>query len=195
MMDEMLCSYTGKGSFDSKILPPNHKTSPESIKFIKDLLKQPKNMSLLFRASEHHFQASDFHQHCDNIDHTLVLVKTEFGKILGGYTPLRWNAVKGKFAVDLSRSSFLFSVDLKEKYPIVREKESIWCNPRCGPVFGGGSGHDLGLPDAADKESFFCFPNAYDGMGKYSRNKAGFEAYSGSSTSQCGVEEYEVFRV
>ena len=40
----------------------------------------------LFKASEHNFRAVAFHKKCNNISDTLVLVRTEFGKIIGGFT-------------------------------------------------------------------------------------------------------------
>ena len=45
---------------------------------------------LLFRASEHKFRSYKFHQHCNGVPHTLVLVRSEKGKTFGGYTPLPW---------------------------------------------------------------------------------------------------------
>jgi len=42
-----------------------------------------------------------------------VIVRTEFGKTIGGYTPLKWNAMTdGNYVPDLHKDSFLFSVDL-----------------------------------------------------------------------------------
>lgn len=49
-----------------------------------------KGMKLLYRASENKFSMEKFYEKCSNIPHTLILVKTEFNKIIGGYTPLIW---------------------------------------------------------------------------------------------------------
>lgn len=43
--------------------------------------------TLLFRASEQGYQVSNFHTACDGKRHTLVLAKTQFGRIIGAYTP------------------------------------------------------------------------------------------------------------
>lgn len=56
-----------------------------------DALKNPKQLKLLFRASEHEFSAKQFHKYCDKIRHTFVLIKTEYGKTIAGYTPCVWN--------------------------------------------------------------------------------------------------------
>jgi hypothetical protein len=70
----------------------------------------------LFRASDFYFSTGEFHNRCDNIPHTLTLVENEYGKKLGGYTPLVWNKEKKNWSVDKEKKTFVFSVDLKEKY-------------------------------------------------------------------------------
>lgn len=47
-----------------------------SIKFIIKELGNPKGLKLLFRASDHNFKAQYFHTFCDNIEDTLVLLRT-----------------------------------------------------------------------------------------------------------------------
>ena len=42
--------------------------------------------SVIFRASEHNFQASAFHAACDGASPTLVIVKSDTGYICGGFT-------------------------------------------------------------------------------------------------------------
>jgi hypothetical protein len=81
-------------------------------------LDSPKKMTLLFRASDHGFSALKFHQFCDGVPHTLTLLTTEYGKTLAGYTPLIWESPSsekfpyGRYVADLSRRSFLLSLDL-----------------------------------------------------------------------------------
>ena len=48
----------------------------DHIKFINESLDYPKKLKLVFRASENGFQASRFHEKCDNIAHTFTLVET-----------------------------------------------------------------------------------------------------------------------
>lgn len=79
----------------------------------------PKKLKLLFTASENSFKASRFHAACDNVPHTFTLVETEFGKVLGGYTPLTWNSKKG-FNRDEEKLGFLLSIDKKEKYTLIK---------------------------------------------------------------------------
>mgnify|MGYP001954561276 CR=1 FL=1 len=58
----------------------------QRINFLIEALNRPKRMDLLFRASDHFFRASSFHAKCDNKANTVVLVRTEFGKTIGGFT-------------------------------------------------------------------------------------------------------------
>ena len=41
-----------------------------------DKMKTIVGFKLLFRASEHNFAIKAFHEHCDGIPHTILLVKT-----------------------------------------------------------------------------------------------------------------------
>ena len=64
----------------------------DNIKFLRQCFPDVKRFQLLFRASDHNFEAAKFHQNCDKIPNTLTIAKTEFGKIIGGFTTLEWEA-------------------------------------------------------------------------------------------------------
>ena len=49
-----------------------------------------KGFKLLYRASQNEFSVAKFYNKCSNIPNTLILIKTEFNKIIGGFTPLCW---------------------------------------------------------------------------------------------------------
>lgn len=44
------------------------------------------NVELLYRASEHGFTYSAFHDKCDNKGPTISLIKSEHEKVFGGFT-------------------------------------------------------------------------------------------------------------
>ena len=46
---------------------------------------------LIYRASEHDYRASSFHEYCDDKGPTLVIIKSSEGWIFGGYTTRSWN--------------------------------------------------------------------------------------------------------
>ena len=79
---------------DSKIIGSDS-VGQEQLRFIQQALGRPATMKLLFRASEHGFSAKEFHRWCDGKAPTLVVVRTNFGKTLGGYTPVPWKSVGG----------------------------------------------------------------------------------------------------
>ena len=73
--------------FDSKLL------SLEHVDFLNTIISDVgrlQRVERLFRASEHSFSADAFHNKCDNKEDTLVLIRTEFGKTIGGYTHYYW---------------------------------------------------------------------------------------------------------
>ena len=147
---------------------------------------------MLYRASEHNFVSSTFHQKCDNIQHTLVLARTEYGKTIGGYTPIMWNAASSAYANDNNQSSFLFSVDLKDKYALTSSANAIFCHNGYGPTFGDGQ--DFYLPNGVSFGTF-NFPSRYNGNDKVQKNTDGYKAFTGSSSASCKVSEYEVYQV
>ncbi len=161
-------------------------------------LQQPKGFKLLFKASEHQFSAAKFYEHCDKVKNVLVLVKTQFGKVIGGYNPYGWSSeMNGNYTVDQQKKCFLFSVDLKQKMDIVDINKAAYNSKTYGPTFGGG--HDLYLSDAcnANKNSRSTFPYSYNFTAKpYTNNQQSWTAFCGATNGNYfGVTEYEVYRV
>lgn len=74
-------------NIDTKILS----TSEEIGALISFFDKKPiKKLSLLYRASENGFSTPVFYDKCSNIPNTVIIAKTENGKIIGGFTPIPW---------------------------------------------------------------------------------------------------------
>ena len=48
---------------------------------------------LIYRASEHGYTASSFHERCDNVTPTLVIIKSHNDCIFGGFTTQTWKVV------------------------------------------------------------------------------------------------------
>ena len=48
-------------------------------------------------------------------------METEFAKVIGGYTPLKWESGGGSYKEDPSGESFLFSLSLNEKYQLINK--------------------------------------------------------------------------
>ena len=78
-------------SFNSNIISLNKKYA-ETLNSILSEERKVQRVERLFRASEHGFSVASFHQKCDNQEDTLVLIRTEFGKTIGGYTHYPWTS-------------------------------------------------------------------------------------------------------
>ena len=60
----------------------------EHYPLFKNWLKKEINLELIYRASRDGWESNIFHQKCDNKGPTIVLVRSELGKIFGGYASI-----------------------------------------------------------------------------------------------------------
>ena len=121
--------------------------------FLMKTLGSKKKLKRLYRASEHKFEA--FHKFCDDKVDTLTLVRTEFGKIIGGYTHYPWTSSNSWSEIkNWEKQTFLISLDMKETFvPQDEDGDNLmYCHKDYGPCFGGkffpffqGRGTDLCL--------------------------------------------------
>ena len=98
-------------------------------------------MNLLYKATRDGFSHLNFKEKCLGKSNTLVVVLTEFNKIVGGFTPLQWKRpVNGshEYAKDESKNTFLFSLNLEKKYKLNKPGYAICNSKELGPIFGGG---------------------------------------------------------
>ena len=78
-----------------------------------------------------------------------------------------WKSVGGgcEYIADWSGASFMFSCDLKEKFPLKDKDKSIYCSSSYGPCFGYGC--DLFLGDGSgNNNGWVRFPTSYCGNGR-----------------------------
>ena len=65
------------------------------------------------------------------------MIRNEFGKTIGGYTPLTWEEDKIKwYKVDEKKESFIFSLDMLEKMALLEKDYAIMVTNVDGPIFG-----------------------------------------------------------
>lgn len=69
--------------------------------------------SKIFTASIDGWTIDLFHEICDFIGPTVVIIKTKHDKVLGGFTKLHWNENKRN---DSHKSTFVFSLDVEKKF-------------------------------------------------------------------------------
>ena len=136
-----------------------------------------------------------FHEQCDNRRDTLTLVRTEFGKTIGGYTHYPWES-SGGYVNDGDKKAFLFSLDRKEKYVPADGNNLIYRGSDRGPSFGGW---DLYLADSCNNNSssFANFPYSYNrAENKIANSQESYANFSGATNGyNFRVVEYEVFQV
>jgi len=107
---------------------------------IKQWIPNIKSLSLLYMATRDGFASQDFHKLCDGKAKTLTVITSEHYKRFGGFTPLAWNSTSN-WCQDSTNESFLFSLTLKKKMPIIASNNvyAIHCHSGYGPWFGSGN--------------------------------------------------------
>jgi len=114
-----------KIDLDSKIIE-----SKSNINFILDYIKQNdktlnfNNIKLLFRGSKNGDRTSTCHELCDNKQNVLIIMKSDSGYIFGGYSKVGFK-VNNNFDYKIDNNCFLFSLNLKKIYPVIKDKEVI----------------------------------------------------------------------
>lgn len=127
--------YRSDFDFKSKIV--NSRLNKKFFKLCQ--FRNEQEWTLLYRASEHGFKASDFHAKCDNIPKTLTVIKSSNGNIFGGYTDQSWDS-DSFYKSD--PNAFLFSLTNLYKQPVkikinpTNSNMAIYCSSENGPSFG-----------------------------------------------------------
>ena len=115
---------------------------------IKSWLNNKKfKAELLFRKTRDGSTPNDFHNKCDNKGITLTFIETTKGFKFGGYTELQWDKSN---SAKKDQSTFIFSLNRKEKFLVRNERYSIYCHNNYGPYFGYFY-PELYLPNTLDK--------------------------------------------
>lgn len=87
---------------------------------------------LLYRKSRDGDDYETFHRLCDKQGTTIVLIKSNEGFIIGGYTPLNWDTNSGWIK---DNDTFVFSLTNGKVFrKSAKSTDSIWCT-KYGPYF------------------------------------------------------------
>ena len=117
--------YTFKMDFDSKIFQSINK-----IEFILDhILKNDESfifnkIKLLYRGSRDGDRTKTCHELCDNKQNVLIIIQSDKGYIFGGYSKIGFKTTKN-WENKIDNNSFLFSIDLKKKYPVIKDTDAL----------------------------------------------------------------------
>ena len=136
---------------------------------------------ILFRSNIDGDAATVFHEKCDKIKNTLILIKASGNKRFGGFTTETWD---GNDINKKDEKSFIFSIDKMKIYDIIPGENAINCNPDLGPVFLG----QIKLLD-----NFFTQGGTTSTKGKNFKTLEDFEITDGAE--KFGVQEVEVYQI
>src|SRR3990167_5625337 len=92
------------------------------LSFLSSRLSQFTKATRIFTTRDytHTNVAAEFHQACDNIPNTLVIIKS--GQyIAGGYTEVAWESTTSRCSRE-TQKSFIFSANRQEIYPVRKKK-------------------------------------------------------------------------
>lgn len=139
--------------------------------------------NLIYRGSSCNFNSEEFHIKFDDAVPTLVVIQSRSGARFGGYTTQIW---KGENTYKNDPEAFLFSLDKKEMYPILKTeaKNAIFCKGEYIVAFGKS---DLMIPGKG-LECFSDFPISY--------GKPGVEKNAlTNGEKKFGLKEIEIFQL
>ncbi len=144
-----------------------------------------KHFKLIYKAKRDGDSAQKFHEKCDGVNNTLIIIQTIYGVKFGGFTTQSWD---GNEEYKSDESAFVFSINKKMKFDIKPEcyERAIYCDPNHGPRFGGGR-EFLILDKCLSNEKNECnSPDSYDSKFIYGLS-LGIQFFQ--------IEDYEVFHV
>jgi hypothetical protein len=147
----------------------------------RTLNKKNIKYKIIFRSNIDGDCASTFHEKCDKIRNTLILIKASGNKRFGGFTTETWD---GNDINKKDEKSFIFSIDKMKIYDIIPGQNAINCNPDLGPVF---------LSQIKLLDKFFTQGGTTSTKGKNYKNLEDFEITDGAE--KFGVKEVEVYQI
>ena len=152
------------------------------------LKKEIKTIKRLYKASIDGGEPKCFHDKCDNIPNTLVLIKSEGLRRFGGFTKIPWKS-KGDWVKDPEMKTFVFSLDKKKIYFLKRPEKAVHHVKEYGPCFGFG--HDIGIEGNPIKGNhMITYQSSYDYKGDYN-------SLSDNTTydNKGKIQDYEVYQI
>ena len=163
--------------------------------FITDEIKRRMNKSVkeikkIYQCSVHGQDISNFHQKCDNIPNTIVVIQSRGNRRFGGFTSQTWDTSTEYYKND--KYAFLFSLDKYRIYPSKHGECAIYCGKNVGPSFGYGGTIKIESYPIEDKALFTNESSQFVSYLFNGDDKALSEDGIGNGTR---AVDYEVFQV
>ena len=149
--------------------------------------KRIKEIKKLYQATIDRGEPIDFHEKCDNIPNTLVLIKSEGNNRFGGFTPILWKS-EGEYKNDDEMKTFIFSLDNKQIYSLDDCKNSVYHSKNNGPCFGYGP--DIGTGNPIIENKLLIKQSTY-----YNKDSNDDSLTENKGFSRVKALEYEVFQI
>jgi hypothetical protein len=150
--------------------------------------KQPNKIELLFSASKNNFSIKKYFDVCGKIPNTVIMVKTEYDKVIGAYTPLVHDQDNNNNDVsDDSKQSFIFSLTDKEIFFVKDSSRTIYRSKARNEIQFGTNEFQIGdkkfWGKSCDCRADFNYKNYY--CPSYSTDcKWAYQKFSGSNACQ-----------
>ena len=167
--------------------------SPDDYSFIVNILSNSFNTTnisfeQIYKASCFGDNTEAFHNKCDDIQNTLILIITDDKRRFGGFTSVEWDK-SNRYKFD--DKAFLFSLDFGEVYYILDEYKDKAINCResfYAPIFG----NDLFIFDG-----FFSskLNKAEEKYFDYSKSQMANEKFKLSGQKYFTITEMEVYKI
>ena len=58
--------------------------------YMQSVLSNINGYTKIYSSNEDEFNSNTFHEKCKNHIHTIIITKSNYAKILGGYLPMKW---------------------------------------------------------------------------------------------------------
>ena len=137
-------------------------------------------VNLLYDASIEENTNKDFHKYCDGKGATITLVESSKGKRFGGYTRISWNNNIKDYMTDTS--AFLFNLDNKKKYKVIKPECAIFGRDDYGPHFGSNNDFTPGHPSGS---KFFI-------GGSHPSNPGNNKTYEAEKNELTGEDNFKI---
>ena len=145
-------------------------------------------IKLIYRATENGDDSESFFKKCSNMGPTVSLIKTKEDRKFGGFTKEEWTDQKGRIKLR-DENAFLFSLDNKSKYDVVKPDIAISCYPEAYTLVYGNKDDRYGIR----LFSRFLNKKNYENLSSGVYNAPSENCLSGSNKFE--VEDVEVFKV